>query len=201
MAKKHEKKLIIKELTRKTMHIIIGTAITLLAYFELISYIHILLVVGIMTLFSLLHAKKPLTILEKFLVKVDRKDIIPAYGAIMLGLGIGLSFLLFPRDIALISGISVSLIDGFSTIIALFSINNNGKRKGIASLSGTIIAFAFLTSFFTHIHLLVILSGVIVGGMIDLMYDRIWLLDDNLVMPLFVGLTSFIVMIILVYGL
>lgn len=195
--KRNERKNIIREVSRKTMHIVIGLTITLLAYTGYIEAYHILLLAVLLSFFSIVQMKYPIRAIDSFLYKVDRTDIIPAFGAITLMLGIGLSFLIFPIDIALIAGVCVSMIDGISTIIASFQEKRTSKRNALATLAGMIAAFAVLTSFFTHIPLAVIMVGVIVGGIVDATYNRIWHLDDNVVMPLTVGLACYVALIII----
>ena len=194
--KRNDRKHVMREISRKLLHLIVGTTGTVLAYFGVITGIHILLFTGLFTIIALFHKRYEFRPIEKILSKLDRKDIIPGFGAIMLGLGIGLAYIIFPRDIAFIAGICVSLVDGVSTIIATLQEKKTGKRNSFATLVGSIAAFAVLSSTLTHIPISVIIIGVLVAAGIDSWYSRIWIIDDNLLMPILVGTISFVALII-----
>jgi len=194
--KRNDRRHIIREISRKLLHLLIGTTGTVLAYFGIITGVHILLFTGIFTIFALFHKRYEFRPIEKILSKVDRKDVLPGYGAIMLGLGIGLAFIIFPKDIALIAGICVSMVDGISTIIATLQEKKIGRRNSFATLVGSIVAFAVLSSTLTHIPISVILVGVLVAAGIDSWYNRMWIIDDNLLMPILVGALSYLALII-----
>ena len=102
--KRNDRKHFMRELSRKLLHLIVGTTGTVLAYFGIITGIQILLFTGIFTIFSLIHKRYEFRPIEKVLSNLDRKDVLPGFGAIMLGLGVGLAFIIFPKDIALIAG-------------------------------------------------------------------------------------------------
>ena len=191
------KKRIIREGTRKIFHIIIGIGITLLAYNSTITGLQIVGVSLLLMILSILFHKHPIRSIEKIIEKYDRKDIIPGYGAIMLGLGIGASFIIFHKDIALIAGICVSMTDGISTIVSLFQDKALNKRSIYGTITGSIASFALLSSFYAHISIIVIVIAALTSGIIDYYYDRIWIVDDNVVMPLVTGAISYVTMILL----
>jgi dolichol kinase len=197
MNRRNDRKIIFRELARKALHIIIGTAVTLLAYAGIITGAQIIAVSFVLLLLSLLQKKYEFSLAYRILQKVDRRDIIPGYGAIMLGFGLGLSFIIFPLDIALIAGISVSLVDGVSTFIASLQEKNGSRRNGYATIAGSIAAFAFLTSFFAHIAIPVIAIGILAAAAMDYWYGRIWILDDNLLIPIVSGAASYAALIIM----
>ena len=118
--------------------------------------------------------------------------VLPARQAFSLAVGILITSLVFDDRILQISIISIAVYDGFATITGLLI----GKHKFPwgKSLEGTLGGIIFNTlalSWIIPIEYAVIIS-LFVAVVENLSVSDIWFLDDNLLIPIFTGLFSWV---------
>lgn len=121
---------------------------------------------------------------------LEREKAIGYYdGAILFFLGIGVSLLIFPLKIAILSIIVLSVGDSFSTLIGVHFGKHKTKINPPKSYEGTVgglVASFLVCLFFTNPLIALIASGV--GMLMELLPIRI---NDNVLMPLCVGFVIF----------
>jgi len=130
--------------------------------------------------------------------KMDRDVEKPFIGAFWFYFALGLTFLVFPLEIATASGLILSVGDSLSTLIGL----KYGAHKifGRKSLEGSLVFF--LSSFLITAALLgslIAFLGSISGAFVELIpeaerirnWERKEIVDDNWLIPLFSGLIMY----------
>ncbi len=120
-----------------------------------------------------------------------RKSRKPFEGAYWFYIGCGISFLLFPKNIALASSAILAVGDSFSTIFGV----HFGRHKlvGNKSAEGSIVFFA--SSFFislVFVNPAIGFLGSLIATLVELSTpgkskNSIWMLDDNLLIPIISG--------------
>lgn len=186
------------ELKRKLAHILFGILGLFLLIYQLITPIHIflLLVFGVLISFLSLKIKIPLIsyFLDAFERDQDKKQL-PGRGVIFAVAGSLLALQLFERQIALASITILVFADPISHIVG----SNFGKIKSIlnskknieGTIAGTIIS-TILALFFVPFYLA--FSAALIAMIFELLTIRIQdiQLDDNLIIPLIAGTVIFL---------
>ena len=196
MAGRNSKRVfVVKEIKRQSLHLIIGLVTTLLIYFGFIPYYVPAIIVLVGIGLAVWHEKKGLPYLGFFLREFDRDDFIPGYGAISLMAGIFLAFALFNKDFAFIAASSLAIVDSFAAAFGIF-LSEPKKKSYWASILGGLVNVAFLTSFFTYIPGTYAVLGSAVGAATELFHKKRFLIDDNIAIPLAVGIVLVLVKLI-----
>lgn len=131
----------------------------------------------------------------KIIDVVERKEnikVLPARQAFSLSVGILITSLIFDERILQISIISTAVYDGFATIIGLLI----GKHKFPwgKSLEGSVGGILFNTAALSMIIPVeyALTVSLFVAVVENLSRSDVWFLDDNLLVPIFTGLFSWI---------
>ncbi len=192
-----------KEIPRKIFHIV--SILALLVPLELFGKysISILMATMLFVFFPIafFNIRNKFTwIFWKLLELVERDfnwEKLPARQAFSLAFGLLFSSLFFPEKIVKIAIVSVAVYDGFSTIFGI----TIGKHKiqifGFRlkkSYEGSFGGFLFNTialMFFLPFYHAVILSFI--TGIIELFSsNKVWYLDDNILIPIFLSITAYL---------
>lgn len=153
--------------------------------------------------------KKLLKIIESvemkmrdFIFRFERGGNRPFTGAIWFFFSAGISFLIFPLDIASASVFMLSIGDSISTLIG----KEFGKHKliGEKSIEGSIAMFLSNILAIIFLPLFPVILGSLTATLVELLPDtkrlnklrKRGLIDDNLLVPIFSGVVMYIVMYI-----
>ncbi len=183
------------ELKRQLIHIFLGIIFVLLYFYELIDWWHFLILIILMYVILFIFKKSKFKLITFSLEMFDRKQsYIPAWGAFSFIKGFFLASLFFNGNIALAAMIILTFGDGFSTLIGYYfgkhPLQWDKKKTWEGTISGFITAFLgaiiFVTPFIAFI-------GVFIGMLVESLKKRHPLLDDNLLIPLFSGISMLLV--------
>jgi len=178
-----------RELPRQIFHLINGTVIAL-AYTKWearVGWVLIFMaVVG--WVLSWRHTRKPFVWAEPLLRLLDRPEdsqTFPGKGAVLYGLAVGFSLVVYPHKAALGAIALLASGDSFSTLVG----KAWGKRRWPwnrrLSLEGSLAFFLAGTLYATFfIPFPMALLGALVGALVETVP---WPLDDNVTIPLAVG--------------
>ena len=190
------------ELNRQMFHLFLGIAIVLLLMYGFLDkgIILILIILGI--ILSIISRKTKIPIIHHLLEKFERKkeiETFPGKGTIFYFIGVYISLLLFPREIAMASIMVLALGDSISHMYGL----HYGKIKHPFSntkfLEGTIAGFiaGFIGAWMFlpwHEALFASLAAMIVESIeIKLGTEQV---DDNLIIPVVAGAMVWVVRLI-----
>ncbi len=176
----YDYKIVYKELRRKTVHLILGLILTLFLYFyypKSIIVSTIILVLGL--ILSLLVYFEKIRFLDNILYYFEREEKIPGRGVLTLFLGILLPFIFLEKNIALIAGLAVSIVDSTATIIGIF-LEKKRDKSFIASIIGGFLLLVVLSSFFPYIRIELVIIGSITSSIIEYYSKKKEFLDDNI---------------------
>jgi dolichol kinase len=191
-----------KEILRKIFHIV--SILALLIPLEIFGKYSISVLMGIMLIvffpIAFFNIRNRITwIFWKVLELVERDfnwEKLPARQAFSLASGLLFSSLIFPEKVVEVAVVCVAVYDGFSTIFGI----TLGKHKINIfrfrlkkSYEGSFAGFFFNTIaliFLVPLYKAVILS--IITGIIELFSsNKIWYLDDNFLIPVFVSIAAY----------
>jgi len=189
-----------REIYRQILHIIIGLAVTLLYYYDIISPLAVLLGVIIGILSSLMSKRTKLPGFNFFLKHFERPEQaekFPGKGLIFFFIGMLLVIQLFEKDIAtaalmiLTFGDSLSHLVGerFGQIKNIF--NGHSKKLFEGTIAGTIFGFLGAAFFVSIPEAIVASFCAMVAEVIKIDFND-HTLDDNLVVPLVAGTVIFL---------
>ncbi len=179
-----------KELPRQIFHFINGTIIAL-AYIRWEAKVGwVLIFMAVVGAFlSWRHTKKPFPWAEPFLRLLDRPEDarrFPGKGAVLYGLAVGFSLVVYPRYAALGAIAVLASGDALSTLVG----KAWGKRRWPwntrLSLEGSGAFFVGATLFtWLFVSFPMALVGALVGSLVE---TAPWPLDDNVTIPIGVGM-------------
>ena len=191
-----------KEWKRKLFHILLGAALIFLFWQDSIGAqtLAAILLVGVIV--SGAFMVRRFKVIAWFLELFDRIEIIPGRGALTFIAGLALAAALFPKNIALAAMAIVTFADAAAAIAGTIW----GRRANPLNRSKTIegsvafLLFAFISSWL-FVPAVGAYSAAITGTLVEAALPSasqrsIWLrlvLDDNLLIPLIVGLSLLIV--------
>ncbi len=129
----------------------------------------------------------------KIIQLVEREKnikVLPARQAFSLAIGILISSLVFDERILQISIISTAVYDGFATIIGmLFGKHKFPWGKSLEGTAGGVLFNTLALSVIIPVEYAFIIS-LFVAVVENLSRSDVWILDDNLLIPVFTGLFS-----------
>lgn len=175
------------EFQRNVFHLIVGVIFVILLYLDLLFAEIFLITIFIAFFLSFLSLKIDIPIISWFLDRFDREEDrnkFPGKGSIFFLIGIFLSLILFPKNIALASILILSFGDSFSPLIGKFGnikyfLNEKKNLEGI--FVG--IGFATLTAC-----LFVSITAAFFGSLIAMLIEGIDLkINDNVLIPIIAG--------------
>ena len=180
------------ELRRKVFHITLGTVLSLLYAFDILTRGRLLVLLGCVIFMFLLYLVWNIPVLHQLMLLVERDEdmrTFPGIGAIFFVAGFAVAAWLFPRDIAFAAMLILSWADGIAVIAGAFGrvpyINPKKNWEGILAgiiVGGTaaLVAVSFFEAFIgAAIAMLVEGMDITVAG---------WRVSDNVTMPLISGL-------------
>jgi len=189
-----------QEIGRQIMHIIIGLALVVMYYYDILSSLAVFLGIIIGGLASILSKRVDLPIFSSFLKHFERdeqKKKFPGRGMIYYFVGVLLVMQLFEKDIAMAAIMVLALGDSVSHLFGerFGKIKNifNGKSRKLleGTLAGTVTGF-FGAMFFVPI------PEAFLGSLAAMIAEVIEIdlnskpLDDNLIVPLVAGTVMFL---------
>ncbi len=166
-----------KELSRQSVHLVYGIALTLLTYWNLWIgvVVSLAMIIGVLT-----YHKREFTIIEWFMSRLERDERIKGFGALTLTIGITSVVLVLP-EAGVIAGIGVAIIDSIATMSGV--VFGDGRKHLIASLFGGLVFFIVATSAFSDVRVLHLGIAAIIGSLVEFFSMRTWLVDDNITVP------------------
>ncbi|MBI4983534.1 hypothetical protein HZC32_02720 [Candidatus Woesearchaeota archaeon] len=196
-----------QELHRQILHLLVGVAVAVTFYFDILSPLAVFLGIIVGGLLSILSKRIKVPIFDFLLNHIEREEMrktFPGRGMIFFLVGVLLVIQLFPKDIALAAimilacGDSVSHIVGerYGQIQNLF--NERSKKLFEGTLAGTLAGFVGAIVF-------VPFSEALVGSFAAMIAEVIEIdlngkpLDDNLIVPLVAGTAILLVRTYLYY--
>ena len=179
------------ELRRQALHIVTGLAALYLIWAELVQWTFFAVILATGIIVSIISLKFKIPIIYKLLDLFERKHAkIPGQGALYLILGILLSMVVFPRDVAMAAIIIVTLGDSISHLGGrLFGkikhpLNQYKLIEG--TFFGFIFAFAGATLFVSMVEAVVAAGIAMFVEGIELKLHR-HVFDDNMIIPIVAG--------------
>ncbi|MBI4153104.1 hypothetical protein HY497_01155 [Candidatus Woesearchaeota archaeon] len=179
------------EVKRQSFHIIVGTALALLFYYDYMTPLRFVMLFGLLVaaFFVYLYFKMP--VIHQFIFYMGRRkemNYFPGLGALFFIFGMILSAWLFPKDIAVASILILAWSDGIASLVGPFGriayINPKKNWEGlIAAIAFGTLAASFFVSFWMA------LAGATVAMLIEGLDITIhnWKVDDNMFVPVVAG--------------
>ena len=130
--------MIVKELRRKVVHILLGTALSILYLNGILTRGRFLALLGFVIFMFLIYLFWEIPGLQQFMLLVEREEDMkkfPGIGAIYFALGFTLAAWLFPRDVALAAMLILTWADGVSVVVTqpyIQSYEHKGSSSAIA---------------------------------------------------------------------
>ena len=181
------------EFNRQMIHMFLGIIVVLLLKYGFVNKNIILVLILVGFILSFLSAKIKIPVIHDFLQKFERKkdlEKFPGKGVIFYFIGIYISLLLFPKEVAMASIMILALGDSVSHIYGL----HYGKIKHPLSntkfIEGTIAGF--LAGFFGALIFLPWLEAFL-ASLAAMVVEAIEIkigaeqVDDNLIIPVIAG--------------
>lgn len=189
------------ELKRQAFHAIVGIMILLMLIFGLLNQWILLAVLIVGFVIYLINKRLKVPIIWWFVKNFERRENMkdtPGRGSFYFVLGIFLSLLLFPKDVAYAAIIILALGDSTSTLIGKAYGRTKAPWSSVKLLEGTIAGIAF--SFIGFLALYYLLPGFsvpilhgLIACIIAMLVEALEIktanrkLDDNVVIPLVAG--------------
>ncbi len=189
------------EFNRQVLHLVVGTITTTLFFYNLITALHLFIILILGITLSLISKYKQIPIIKTFLKIFDRKKdqkILPGKGAITFLVGCLLAIKLFEKDIALASIIILSLGDSISHIVGKMYgktknfFNNNNDKLIEGTLAGIICGTLGAVIFVPILESFLAASAAMIAELIEVKLGE-KILDDNILIPLVAGTTIVII--------
>ncbi|MFC1753895.1 diacylglycerol/polyprenol kinase family protein [Thermoproteota archaeon] len=183
------------EFRRKMFHLIAGSIILILVYFDIINLFWLLVLFIIGFGISYLTKKKRLPFFSKMLEWFERPgamESFPGRGPLFMVLGFALSLALFPKDVALASIAILTVGDSISHMSGLFGGSMPHPLNISKMLEGTIVGMfaAFLAAllFVNPIEAFMAAFVAMFFEAIEIKIMKRTALDDNLIVPMIAGI-------------
>ena len=188
------------ELNRKIFHIVLGTLLCALIYYEIITPLLLLAITLLGGLTILLQRSHPLPLITRFIETFEResyKQYFPGRGIFFFFCGATISAYFFPKNIAVASLLILTFGDSTAHLVgAGFGKIKNPLSTDLRMIEGLIAAI--LISIIVTIPFVPLISTV-AGSTIALLTESITLrifntkIDDNLFIPIIAGVVMMIV--------
>ena len=179
-----------REAPRQVFHFINGTVIAL-AYIQWEAKVGwVLLFLSLIGLFlSWFHLRRPFPWAQLLLNLLDRPEDVqsfPGKGAVLYGLAVGFSLVVYPRYAALGAVAVLASGDALSTLVGKAWGRRRWPWNTRLSLEGSGAFFAGATLFaWFFVPFPMAFTGALTGALVETVP---WALDDNVTIPLAVGL-------------
>ena len=191
-----------KEIKRKLFHVFNGVITSTLIYFDILNWFILLLIVILGIILSFIAKNYHIQHLAFFLKHLDRDHDIrnfPGTGAITFMFGCFIAVLFFSKDIAIASILIMAFGDAVSSIVSKSFGRLKHPLNSFKKLEGTLLAILisfFIASFF--VSYAEALFASIIGMIVESIYfhNKNFFVDDNILIPLFSGLTIFLLRLI-----
>ena len=190
------------ELNRQLFHLSLGIAIVLLLMYGFIDNNIILILIIIGLILSIISKKTKIPIIYTLLQKFERKkeiETFPGKGTIFYFIGIYISLLLFPREIAMASIMVLALGDSISHMYGLHYGKIKHPLSNIKFIEGTIAGFI---AGFIGAWMFLPWHEAFFASLIAMIVEAIELkigteqVDDNLIIPIVAGAVVWIMRIL-----
>lgn len=187
------------ELRRKLFHILLGIILILLFWSGIISSITFFVLFLIGVAISLVYVYEPVAFITYFLRRFDRIESVPGRGALTFMAGFTLAASLFSKNIALACMAVLTIADAAAALIGRFGNIPYSWAKHKTFEGGlAFVFFAFIASVpflpITSGYLAAITGAVVEGAPRPNGSFLKLLLDDNIIIPLAVGIVLALVM-------
>jgi len=188
------------EFRRQLFHLIAGLLVVVLVYFDVIDVFILLLLFVIGVLLSLVAKKRWIPLISHLLDLFERPnafDVLPGKGALFLLLGVMLSLVLFPKNIALASISILAVGDSVSHLFGRFwgavphPLNTNKMIEG--TIVGTFLAFLVAALFVSPVEAFLAALIAMVFEAVEYSIWKRFSVDDNLVLPLIAGIVIILI--------
>ena len=190
------------ELNRQLFHLALGVAIVLLLMYGFIDKNIILILIIIGFILSILSRKTKIPIIYELLEKFERKkeiETFPGKGTIFYFIGVYLSLILFPREVAMASIMILALGDSISHMYGLHygkikhPLSNKKYLEGtiagfLGGFAGAIMFLPWHEAFFASLIAMIVESVQIRMGTEQV--------DDNLIIPVVAGAVVWMIRLI-----
>ena len=183
------------ELARKLFHIIVGTLLAVLFYYEFLTPLRFTALLGGVTLLFLVYTQVKIPILHQFMFYVERKEnYFPGIGAIFFVFGMTAAAWLFSKPVATAAILILAWGDGIAGIVGPYGklayINPKKTWEGlIVAVFSSVVAASFVIPAF---YAFVAASLTMLIEALDLTF-RDWRINDNLIVPVVSGLVIVLV--------
>jgi dolichol kinase len=185
------------ELARKLFHIIVGTVLAALFYYEVLTPLRFTVLLGGITLLFLLYTQVNIPLLHQFMFYVERKenvDYFPGIGAIFFVFGMTSAAWLFSKPVATAAILILAWGDGIAGIVGPYGklayINPKKTWEGliVAVFSSVVVASFVIPAFYAFV---AATFSMLIEGL-DLTFNK-WRINDNLIVPVLSGLVIVLV--------
>jgi len=170
------------EINRHIFHILSGTVLALLFYFNLIGRIHFAILFAIGIGLFLIYKRFKIPIIHKVLLAMERKQNLqkfPGKGALFYMLGATLAVWIYPKEIATASILILAYGDGVAGFIRAF------EKGPVKTWMSTIVSIATAT---IAARFIVPLVDAFTASLVVMLIERFDLkIDDNLFIPVIAG--------------
>jgi len=184
-----------KEIKRKLFHVFNGVITSTLIYFDILNWFILLLIVILGIILSFIAKNYHIQHLAR---DHDIRNF-PGKGAITFMFGCFIAVLFFSKDIAIASILIMAFGDAVSSIVSKSFGRLKHPLNSFKKLEGTLLAILisfFIASFF--VSYAEALFASIIGMIVESIYfhNKNFFVDDNILIPLFSGLTIFLLRLI-----
>ncbi len=183
------------ETRRKLVHIGEGVTAALLVYYDRFPLLFMIVLLAASVAGSVYVKRHHIGVAERLIVLFDRDEhqsTLPGQGSLFLLAGFILSVVLFPEPVALAAILTTTFGDSLNTLVGQRTDQFPNPLNPNKSLMGTCAGFLAAASINTV--LLGILPGILISAAAMTvespnLYIGKWEIDDNLIVPLTVGIT------------
>ncbi|HLF54163.1 MAG TPA: phosphatidate cytidylyltransferase [Candidatus Nanoarchaeia archaeon] len=179
------------EVKRHSFHIIGGTALALLYYFDLMAKAHFEALLIVSIILAVIYKRYKIPIIHQAMLAMERKQNLqnfPGIGVVFFLLSSTIAIWIYPKNIAVAAIMILSWADGIAGLIGRHGkvpyFNPKKTWEGIilAIIAGTIVAQFFVPLLSA---LLASTISMFIEGL-DLKIGK-WKIDDNLFIPILAG--------------
>jgi len=178
------------EIQRKNIHLLFGLTLVVLLHYNFITVVHLILLLVIAAALFLATKYQKIPFMDWILENFERPEVrksFPGKGTLFYILGIVLSLLLFPKDIALASVIILAIGDSIPNLVGMqfrkikHPFSNKKFLEGV--FAGIVLSFLVAMIFVKWYEALIAATVAIFIESIDKRFE----VDDNIIVPVIAG--------------